>query len=413
MLPFADALRKILEHCHALPATTVPLNKLNGSVTAEGAKTLFPLPRFDNSAVDGYGVKIADLEKASPSAPTKLKIIGEIAAGQSGNLELAQSGTAIRIFTGARVPDSVEAVVMREYCDETDGHVCIECRAENGANIRKRGTEFAQDVEVIKARTRITPPIVGLLATLGHANFSVHKKPTVSLVITGDELIQPGSAITDTQIYDSNSFALEAALNDLGITECKKFYARDDRRQTREAFAKALLDSDVVLSSGGVSVGDKDYVKEILEELNVETVFWRIAIKPGKPVFFGTYEKSVSNQRGLVFGLPGNPVSVLVTYHQLVKPALLRLMGHLETTNQDQTVVLKGVLKKKAGRLDFIRAKTQVNNDGVISAVPSSKQGSHMMTGLANADCLIHFDKDAEQLLDGEKITSTPINWHG
>jgi molybdopterin molybdotransferase len=413
MLPFSEALQKILEHCNALPITSLPLNKLNGSVTAEATRTLFPLPRFDNSAVDGYGVKSADLNKATEAAPVTLKVIGEIAAGQSANVELAQTGEAIRIFTGASVPESVEAVVMREFCRESDGSVNVECEIENGANIRLRGAEFAQGIEVIKAHTRITPPIVGLLATLGHAEFLVHKKPRVSLVITGDELIAPGLPLAGSEIYDSNSFALEAALNDLSIDECKKFYARDSREQTREAFVQALSESDVVISSGGVSVGDKDYVKEMLEELEVETIFWRIAMKPGKPVFFGTYKKAGSNQLGLVFGLPGNPVSVLVTYHQLVKPALLRLMGLEEMTNKDQTMVLKGMLRKKAGRLDFIRAKTQVNGDGVISAIPSSKQDSHMMTGLTNADCLVHFDRETEELQDGAKITSTPINWHG
>jgi molybdopterin molybdotransferase len=413
MLPFSEALKKIMEQCHALPVTTLPLNKLNGSVTAEAIKTILPLPRFDNSAVDGYGVKFADLNTATEETPVKLKIVGEIAAGQSADFELDQTGTALRIFTGARVPESVEAVVMREYCHENDGYVHIDCEVQKGANIRIRGAEFAQGAEVIKARTRITPPVVGLLATLGHANFAVHAKPKVSLVITGDELISPGLPLADSQIYDSNSFALEAALTDLGISECKKFYARDNREQTREAFRLAFLASDVVLSSGGVSVGDKDYVKEILEELSVETIFWRIAMKPGKPVFFGTYKKSGNHSRGLVFGLPGNPVSVLVTYHQLVKPALLSLMGLKEKTNQNQTMVLKGVLKKKAGRLDFIRAKIQVNSDGVSAAIPSSKQDSHMMTGLTGADCLIHFDIDAEELHDGQKITSTPINWHG
>jgi molybdopterin molybdotransferase len=413
MLPFPEALKQILEHCHALPVTTLPLNKLNGSVTAEATRTLFPLPRFDNSAVDGYGVKIADLEKASESSPAKLKIIGEIAAGQATNFDLEQTGTALRIFTGACVPQSVEAVVMREYCKESDGYVHIQREIEKQSNIRARGAEFAQGAEIIKAHTRITPPLVGLLATLGHATFAVHTKPKVSLVITGDELIAPGLPLADSQIYDSNSFALEAALNDLGISEIKRFYAKDSREETREAFKQALLESDVVISSGGVSVGDKDYVKEILEELNVENIFWRIAMKPGKPVFFGTYKKAESNYKVLAFGLPGNPVSVLVTYHQLVKPALLRLMGLEQTTNQDRTMVLKGGLKKKAGRLDFIRAKTQINIDGVNSAIPSNKQDSHMMTGLVGADCLIHFDKDAEELLDGEKVTATPINWHG
>jgi molybdopterin molybdotransferase len=258
---------------------------------------------------------------------------------------------------------------------------------------------------------RITPPVVGLLANLGYKAFAVREKPKVSIVVTGDELIQPGKMLGPGQIYDSNSYALESALTALGISNVAIIHARDTRKETKEAFKQAFAESDVVISSGGVSVGDHDYVKEILEGMNVRTIFWRVKIKPGKPVYFGVLEAKTSQQTKLIFGLPGNPVSVLVTFHQFVKPALLKLMGASKQNNAQFAASNKKRLKKVPGRLDFVRGRLSCTEQGQLEVAATTGQDSHMLSGLAFADCLVHFDEDAEYLEDGQTASIDLISW--
>ena len=411
MLSYQEALDKILEQATALPVTRLKLARLPGHVLAEAVVAKFALPRFDNSAVDGYGVLTGDVSSAGELAPARLRMLGEISAGSDLMFRL-EAGTCVRLLTGAPVPASVEAVVMREYCQQEEGYVCITQRAQPGENIRRHGAELKAGQEVLPAGIVITPPVVGLLATLGYSSFPVHKKPRVAFVITGDELVTPGRALADGQIYDSNSYALQAAVTALGIEEWSCYYARDSRKSTRQAFASAMAEADVVISSGGVSVGEHDYVKAVLADLKVKTIFWKIAVKPGKPVYFGTVEGS--RRKGapkLIFGLPGNPVSVLVTYHQFVKPALLKLMGHAHPINKRYTAELSSSLKKKPGRLDFVRANLTQTSEGALQATPTRGQDSHMLSGLALADCLLHFDAADEFQPPGAKILCDYLNW--
>lgn len=410
MLSYEQALAAILEQATPLSHKRIRLESLLGFVLAEPLVARFEMPLFNNSAVDGYGVRLADTQHASERSPTELKLIGEIQAGSSGELSLAP-GSAIKILTGGAVPASVEAVVMREFCQEKNAAVKVGYAPKQGENIRLKGEEFPQGQEVLPSGVRVTPPVVGLVATLGYSSFVVHEKPKVALVVTGDELVKPGQRLLAGQIYDSNSYALQAAITALGIEEWLCMHARDTRKSTRQAFAQALEQSDVVISAGGVSVGDHDYVKDVLEELGVETVFWRIAIKPGKPVYFGVVETAKRKRRKLVFGLPGNPVSALVTYHQFVKPALLKLMGMRQYSNQQVTATVTASLKKKPGRLDFVRAVVNCSPAGRVVVSPTRGQDSHMLSGLARANSLIHFAADAEVLPDGSQATVDMLNW--
>jgi molybdopterin molybdotransferase len=411
MLSYQEALAKILEQATPLPVKRLKLGSLQGHVLAQAVLTKTELPRFDNSAVDGFGILTDDVANTSDQAPAKLRLLGEMSAGSAAMFRLEQ-GTCIKILTGARVPPSVESVVMREFCDEENGYVSVKYAAKPGENIRHKGAEFAAGQEILPLGIRITPPVVGLLATLGYSSFPVYSKPRIAFVITGDELVQPGHALGDGQIYDSNSYALQAAVTALGIEEWSCYYARDTRKSTRQAFAQAIEEADVVISSGGVSVGDHDYVKEVLADLNVKTIFWKIAIKPGKPVYFGTIDiPKRKGARKMIFGLPGNPVSVLVTYHQFVKLALLKLMGISNPASRQYTAELTADLEKKPGRLDFVRATLSATADGTLKAAPTRGQDSHMLSGLVLADCLLHFDANDEFQPQGAKILCDQLDW--
>ncbi|HEY9678326.1 MAG TPA: gephyrin-like molybdotransferase Glp [Drouetiella sp.] len=412
MISHSEAIRLILEQCSPLPQTRVRLESILGSYLSQPVIAKFAMPRFDNSAVDGFGVLCDDLKDASEANSIKLKLVGEIAAGSPDDFKL-QRGEVVKILTGGRVPASVEAVVMREYCEELDGQVEISAKAKPDENIRRAGGEFRPGEQVLPAGVRVNPAVVGLLATLGYSSFTAHAKPKVAIVTTGDELIQPGHQLGEGQIYDSNSFALPAALAALGIDEWFVHHARDTKKSTKQAFSFAVEQADVILSSGGVSVGDYDYVKPTLEEMGVETIFWRIAVKPGKPVYFGTIPQPRKKQKKLVFGLPGNPVSVLVTFNEFVKPALLRLMGNETQSSKRVSATLTKSLKKAKGRLDLVRGILTLTGDGRMLVQPTIGQDSHMLSGLALADCLIHFGPDAESLTEGSTVTVDILNWYG
>ncbi len=410
MITFEEALKLVDDNVSTLDKTEVELGQMAGCYLAANVIAPFPSPQFDNSAVDGYGVKAGDLKSASDQSPKELKLLSAIAAGSPSQMEI-KAGEAVKIFTGARVPSSCEAVVMREYCREENGSVLIECSAAMGENIRRTGEEYKEGETVLESGIKATPPVIALLASLGHVKFPVYKKPRVALVVTGDELVEPGQPLKEGQIYDSNAYGLTAAINALGISECKSIIARDTREETRKAFEQALCESDLVISSGGVSVGDHDYVKETLEALGVKTIFWRIAIKPGKPVYFGVLD-GIEGKRKYLFGLPGNPVSVLVTFHQIVKPAIRKLAGGTFAAATTFRVGAGAPLKHRPGRLEFLRGVLARGENGETTAVPTRGQESHMLSGLAKAQVMLHLDGDIERLAAGEPVELTVINWN-
>jgi molybdopterin molybdotransferase len=411
MLSYEQALSTILEQATVMPHKRLRLEHLLGHVLAQPVLAKFDLPRFDNSAVDGFGIKLSDVEKASEDEASRLEIIGEIKAGSPGNVVLP-TATALRIFTGAVVPPSVDAVVMREHCEEHYGYLHVKHKPEPGENIRRRGCEVKVGEEVLPAGIRVTPPVIGVLASLGYPSFTVHGKPRVALVITGDELVKPGHNLEDGQIYDSNSYTLQSAITALGIEEWLSHTARDTRRSTKQAFAYAIEQADVVISAGGVSVGDHDYVKDVLEQLGVKTIFWRIAIKPGKPVYFGVVELPKKKGRKLIFGLPGNPVSALVTFHQFVKPAILKMMGLTSYAPKRLMASLTTNLRKKPGRLDFVRGMVTSSEHGHLKVEPTVGQDSHMLSGLAKANCLLHFAAEAERAVEGARVPLDLLTWY-
>lgn len=412
MLSYQEALKAILDNTRGLPTETLPLNRLLGRYLAEPLTAKFDLPVFDNSAVDGYGVRLEDIQSAGPYKPVKLKLTGTISAGERGERAIV-AGTAVKIMTGAMVPDTAEAVIMREFCEEQNGFVVVGNTAQAGENIRRKGEELKSGARVLDTGTFMSPPVIGLIATLGYSEVPVFQKPKVAVVATGDELIEPGKTLLPGQIYDSNSYAMAAAVQALGLETCDPFHARDDVEATRKNLSAALDAADVVVSAGGVSVGDFDYVKDVFEQLGVTTVFWRIAMKPGKPVYFGCMDTDDGRQK-LVFGLPGNPVSALVTFHQLVRPALMKMLGathrNVLSAHAGLKATLSKPLKKKPGRLDFVRGVV-ASTDAQLTATPTTGQESHMLSGLAKANCLIHFAADDAAKKEGEQLPIDLLSW--
>jgi len=441
MLTYEQALAEILKASQSYvqdnsqeagtKAESVDLKEALGRVLAGSVRAGFDLPRFNNSAVDGYGVLVEDVLNAGSDNPTTLKLLGQIAAGHRDESEL-KPGQCLRILTGAPVPDSVEAVVMKEHCSvDSEGQtVTVAAAVRIGENIRMRGEEVEEGADVLAAGMLISPPIIGLLATLGRTKIDVFRQPVVAVISTGDELIEPGTPLSGSQIYNSNLPALAAALQALGIKNILTFHTTDDQNETRAVLQEALQKADVIISIGGVSVGERDYVKGTFEALDVRTVFWRIAIKPGKPVYFGVVEKAAGQEAAgqkaagdktdldqttvskLIFGLPGNPVSALVTFNLFVKPALKIMQGLKEKSRSITTARLARNLKKTPGRLDFVRGTLESSEDGSLVARATSGQESHMLTGLAAADCLMLFASEMDYLPEGATLPVQILNWH-
>ncbi|HEY9790941.1 MAG TPA: gephyrin-like molybdotransferase Glp [Candidatus Obscuribacterales bacterium] len=410
MITFEEALTKILERMEAMPVTSATVRELAGHVIAENVIARIDSPPFDNSAVDGFGVKVADVANVGEASPVKLSLKGVIRAGDRGDVNLAP-GSAIKILTGATVPPTVDAVVMKEFCNEKNGNVEILESVKAGENIRRRGGEFLRGQEIVRGGLRATPPVVGLIANLGYRTFPVYRKPKAAVITTGNELTKPGRDLMPGKIFDSNSYAMSAAVRACGIEDVLSLHAAEDERSTRDVFHRALGFADVIVSTGGVSVGDYDFVKAALESLHVETHIWKIAMKPGKPVYFGVYTTPRNKRKRYVFGLPGNPVSALVTFRTLVVPAVAKLMGVRDCA--DELIVraeLTSELRKKAGRLEFVRGRLK-HEAGKLYVQPTVGQDSHMLGGLATANALITFPLEAEKLPAGQSVEVRLLNW--
>jgi len=419
MINFQQALEMALSHARPIGKKQIRLTNAAGYVLAEPIIVPHDLPPFDQSAMDGYAVRSADVKSARAGKPAELDVIETVYAGDRPR-RTVKKGTAIKIMTGASLPRGADAVVKKEYSIEIDGRVLLKKAAKLGQHIRRAGGEFRRGAQVLDAGMRITPPIVGLLAACGCATVGVYRKPIVALVITGDELVAPGLKLRPGRIYDANSYSLLAALHEFGIEDSRLFHAGDNERDLRRTLARALKSAHILLPVGGVSVGERDLVKKIVEELGVKTIFWRAAIKPGKPNYFGTYQAPVrkkSTTRAnnpappkLVFGLPGNPVSALVSYHQIVKPVLLKIMGRKKIDQLKVRARLQTTCSKRDRRLEWVRGQLTVKGDKA-SVRPTTGQDSHMLGGLARANCLIQFPRGKSELKKGEHVTVELLGW--
>jgi molybdopterin molybdotransferase len=404
MIGYSEALALVVNRAKAMPVETVAINRALGRVLAGDVVAPFPIPPFSSSAVDGYAVRARDVAGATAARPVTLRLEAAVHAGDSAPARLKPLHV-VRIYTGAPVPPGVDAVVKQEHVKRAGRFVKFFTTVCQGDNIRRRGEEFRKGRIVLGRGTHVTPPVIGLLATLGCRRVRVHCKPRVAIVVTGNELRSLGKALTGGAIYDSNSLALSASLQALGLPPVLTLRARDSAPRIKAALERALGAADVVVSAGGVSVGDHDLVRDVCRSVGIRQVFWRVAIKPGKPNFFGTKGKQ------LFFGVPGNPVAALLSFHLLVRPALFGMMGTTSAPPLSLTARMEVRSTKKAGRAEFLRATLRADEQGELLARPLRGQDSHMLGGLAMADCLIHFPAGASELRAGAKVAVTLLRW--
>lgn len=393
LLTFAEAERRILEHVRPLGAEGVAVAAAAGRVAAEDARALVDLPPFPSSAMDGFAVRSAD-------TPGTLRIAGESAAGRPAERGV-EAGEAIAISTGGVVPEGADAVVPVEYVVRNGNNVEIGEGVRPGASIRPRGGDVAAGDVVVATGTRIAPGQVGALAAAGVAELACARRPRVAIVATGSELVPPGTPLGPGQVYEANAVMLAAALTAAGgLTEIAPAVA-DDESAHRTALERGLA-ADVLVTSGGVSVGEHDLVRRIEAELGVEEVFWRVAIKPGKPVSFGVRGET------LVFGLPGNPVSALLGCELFVKPALRALQGLAEPLPRFEPGRLGAPLRRNDARDEFVRARSRLDQDGVVLE-PLTGQESHMIARAAAADALVHVSRGNGELPAGSIVSWLPL----
>lgn len=377
-----DALNTMLAQITPVNGcVTVSLANSLGHILAEDVLSPLNMPPFDNSAMDGYAFRFAEWFDGRV-----LPVAGIALAGQpfSGDIP---AGACLRIMTGAQVPTGLDTVIMQEQTAQTSEGVLFTQPPKAKANIRYLGEEIRTGNVVLKAGSRLHARALPLLATLGLPEVKVRRRLKVAIFSTGDELKLPGTPLQAGEIYDSNRYGIEAMLNRMGIECLNLGIIPDDPAQLRDTFIQAAQSADAIITSGGVSVGEADYTKDLLLELG-EVGFWSVAMKPGKPFAYGKIREKY------FFGLPGNPVSAFVTFYQLVQPALRKLAGEISVAPLRIPAIAEHNFRSAKNRVDFQRGLISVNADGLITVCSTGAQGSGMFTSLCVANCFVIVEKD-------------------
>ncbi len=378
-LPADVALKKIISAIKPVTSTEkIAIRTALGRILAEDIISPINVPSGTNSAMDGYAINSADI----PSTGTaELKMIGTAYAGKpfSGKVN---NGVCVRIMTGAIMPAGTDTVVMQEHVERKNDSIRIDNNTKAGANVRQAGEDVAIGDNVLGKGAALTPADIGLIASLGFAEVNVTRRLRVAFFSTGDELRSIGEPLEDGQIYDSNRYTLYGMLARLGVEIIDMGVIGDDCTALQKGFEEAAAKADVLITSGGVSVGEADYVKEILEKVGTVN-FWKVAMKPGRPLAFGKIKDT------WFFGLPGNPVSVMVTFYQFVQPALLHLMGARHIEPFTFKVLCKSRLKKRPGRIEFQRGILGRDDSGQLFVEKTGGQGSGILSSMAQANCFI------------------------
>jgi molybdopterin molybdotransferase len=388
MLSVKEAQEKVINSAVVKTTVKVPILESLHMVLAEDIISRDDIPAYDNSAVDGFAVKSIDVIGAEKNYPVKLKLFkDDIPAGKVPG-DTIESGMCMQIMTGAPVPKGCDCVVMKEDVLKEGRDVLIFKECKQGENIRFKGEDIKKDDVVLKTGKKIFPADIGIMASTGTGRVSVFKPPVVSILPTGDELIGINEELILSKVRDSNSYSLSAQIKETGAFDKRCSIVKDDKELIRNSILSALDECDILLLTGGVSVGDYDYVKEILDNIGAEFVFWRVNQRPGKPMAFLTYKDK------FIFGLPGNPVSVMVCFEFYVRPLIKLFTGEAELFRKKILAKSSDDFSHKLGRTDFVRVKLDFARDGTYFKL-TGMQGSGILMSMSEADGLAIFPESS------------------
>ncbi len=417
MISVEEALEKILSYVKVLEPERKPILDCLGQVLAEDIYSTIDIPPLDNSAMDGYALRAEDTRGASESSPRYLVVVGEVAAGSMPTREVTP-GTAIRIMTGAPLPEGADAVVRFEDTDEVSrkssredlSHIGILCQAKKGLNVRCRGEDIASGNLVLKKGQVLRPQEIGVLASLGRSTALVIRRPIVAILATGDELIGVDQPLAPGKIYDSNNYTIAAEVSRYGGIPKILGIGRDSVRSLTEKIDEGL-DADMLITSGGVSKGDYDIVKDVLAE-HGEVGFWTVCMKPGKPLAFGIIKKVEGGRKGKVphLGLPGNPVSSMITFEQFARPAILKMMGKKILAKPAIRAIIEDDVVNTDGRRLFARVSV-TKRGGQYHASVTGPQGSGILTSMARANGLAVIPESSRGVKAGDIIEVQMLDW--
>lgn len=380
MISVNDAKKILSEHNIRGEIKTTGLKKSLGLIVSENIYSPIDVPSFNNSAMDGYAMGFDGNLKS-------WEVISTIQAGDTSHHSLAH-GQAVRIFTGAKMPQGADTVIPQELIEiQDEGSVvtCFQNKINTGSNVRLKGSQCKEGNLIVKKGALITPGTIGLLASVGLSQLKVYTPPSVAYVITGNELKEVGSSLVEGEIYNSNGPMLEACLTQTGIEEISAYKASDDKTHLKQIINDALEHQEVLILSGGISVGDYDFVKECLQAAGVKQLFYKIKQRPGKPLFVGKKDNK------WIFALPGNPASVLSCFHQYVKPCMKYMIGHDQVWKPDAVLALAEDHEKKAGLTLFMKAKRKGNKVEILGG-----QQSFNLQAFSEANCLVELEEESE-----------------
>ena len=398
-LPFEVALGQILVAIQPIHGSeTIAIKQALNRVLSKDLVAPMNVPPAANSAMDGYAISSADI----PANGTRqLHLVGTSMAGKPYK-GTVPAGNCIRILTGAVIPDGTDTVIMQENVSASDEAITIDARSVKGENVRVAGQDCKKGELLLHAGTCMHPAALGLVASMGIASVQVSRKPRVAVFMTGDELRPPGEPLETGQIYDSNRYTLYGMLTRLGVDIIDLGIIRDDRQAIEDAMLTAAGSADAIITSGGVSVGDADLVREIIEKLG-SISFWKVAMKPGRPLAFGKVKDA------WMFGLPGNPVSTMVTFYQFVQPALKKMMGQTSSDPITLMVNCNSILKKRPGRLEYQRGILSRDNSGQLVVSRTGAQGSGILSSMAQANCFIVLPVENDGVMAGDQVEVLPF----